>query len=92
MEGIKEEKEKIAQKLEQMTPENLEDLCALIGFAMEELVFVLGSHTRRWRGMKVLENVRNGISKTSTKMTIESIDRQLEAVEEARREFVRNSA
>ncbi len=92
MEGIKEEKEKIAQKLEQMTPENLEDLCALIGFAMEELVFVHGSHTRRWRGMKVLENVRNGISKTSTKMTIESIDRQLEAVEEARREFVRNSA
>jgi hypothetical protein len=60
-----------------MTPENLEDARALIGFAMEALVVVYGSSARKWRGMKVLGNVRDGISKVSTKMTINVIDRQL---------------
>ena len=42
--------------------------------------------------MKVLGNVREGISRASTKMTMNFIDRQMDAVEEAKREFVRNDA
>jgi len=75
-----------------MSPENLEDARALVGLAMETLVVVHGSSALRWPGMKVLGNVREGISRASTKMTINFIDRQMDAVEEAKREFVRNDA
>ncbi len=88
-----DERNKIVGRLVEMVPENFDDASALFDFAIEILLPLWGiAAPKDLTGMRMLRNVKAGISKSYAKLRVKHVFSELEAIAEARKEFARIGA
>lgn len=91
-----EEQDKIVEKLLCTVLDNFKDVTVLMKFAIETLITTLspalGSGAKSTPGLRMLKNVSAGLTKSEAKLRVDAIFREMSALEDARKEFLRIGA
>jgi hypothetical protein len=90
-----EELDKIVEKLLSTVPDNFKDVTALMKFAIEMLITTLGSvlsDDKNTPALRMLKNVSAGLTKSEAKLRVDAIFREMHALEDARKEFLKIGA